>query len=123
MLVEIHVMQDEHTPTRHKRWFQDNYFDLFVWQDDDAQIVSFQLCYDRFGKERVISWNHERGFGHHRIDDGEISPHKNMSPIFISDGKFSYEEVVPKFAQAVQHINADIGTFVMQKLAEYGQRT
>lgn len=118
MLTELHLSQYDAIDIR-KRWFQDSYFDLFVWQDEQERIVSFQLCYDRSGQERVISWDRERGFGHHRVDDGEASPHKNMSPVFVSDGVFSAQEVLPKFAQAGQQINPNINAFIMQKLTEY----
>ncbi len=121
MLTEFQLKQDE--PSSIKRWFQDDYFDLFIWQNNFGQIISFQLCYDRLGNERVISWDQERGFGHHRVDDGESSPYKNMTPIFIKEGVFlSYNEVVPKLIQSGRQISQDITSFILQKLNEYVQR-
>ncbi|MCK5524778.1 MAG: hypothetical protein KAI83_16760 [Thiomargarita sp.] len=121
MLTEFQLKQDE--PSSIKRWFQDDYFDLFIWQNNIGQIISFQLCYDRLENERVISWDQERGFGHHRVDDGESSPYKNMTPIFIKEGVFlSYNEVVPKLIQSGRQISQDITSFILQKLNEYVQR-
>ncbi|RKZ42985.1 MAG: hypothetical protein DRQ49_00070 [Gammaproteobacteria bacterium] len=118
MLSEFHLKQDERFNI--KRWFQDDYFDLFIWQNNPGQIISFQLCYDRSGNERVISWDHKRGFGHHRVDDGEASPHKNMTPIFVKDEAFSsYDEVLSKFTQSSKQISQDICSFIVQKLEEY----
>ena len=121
MLTELYLSQDKEVHTK-KRWFQDDYFDLFTWEDESGQLTSFQLCYDRLGKERVISWDCHRGFGHHRIDDGESSPHKNMTPVFVKDGNFSYEEVMPKFVKSSQQINQQISHFVIQKVKEYIQQ-
>jgi len=120
MLTEICLKQNENKTI--KRWFQDEYFDLFTWQDKTGQITCFQLCYDRLGNERVISWDNERGFAHHRIDDGEASPHKNMSPVFVKDGIFPYQQVRTKFLEASPQITSQIYTFIIQKLNEYVQR-
>lgn len=118
MLIELHVSQPK-TVDYQKRWFQNDYFDLFTWQDKAGEVVVFQLCYDRLGKERVILWNKEQGFGHHCIDDGEYSPNKNMTPVFTSIAKFSYEEVVTPFIQESQEIDEVIRDFILQKLVEY----
>jgi hypothetical protein len=118
MLRELRLTQNDSSGIR-KRWFQDDYFDLFTWQELTGKVTSFQLCYDRLGRERVISWDIERGFGHHLVDDGESSPHKNMSPVFVVDGPFSSREVIPKFVQASHQISEKIRTFTMQKLLEY----
>ncbi len=120
MLTEFQLKQDDHSSIT--RWFQDDYFDLFTWQNN-CQIISFQLCYDRLGNEHVISWDKNKGFGHHRVDDGEASPHKNMTPIFVKDGAFlSHHEVIPKFIQSSQQISQDIASFIQKKLNEYAQR-
>jgi hypothetical protein len=118
MLRELRLTQNDSSGIC-KRWFQDDYFDLFTWQELTGKVTSFQLCYDRLGRERVISWDGERGFGHHLVDDGESSPHKNMSPVFVVDGPFYSQEVIPKFVQASHQINETIRKFIMQKLIEY----
>jgi hypothetical protein len=120
MLVELQLKQDNNL--NKKRWFQDDYFDLFTWQTPQGHITSFQLCYDRLGDERVVLWDKNKGFAHHRVDDGESSPHKNMTPVFIRDGSFSYDEVVPKFASSSQRINSELRDFIIQKLNEYLQQ-
>jgi len=43
MLREIaHVKQVSGEPRC--RWFQDDQFDLFIWQDERQNIVEFELC-------------------------------------------------------------------------------
>jgi len=117
MLTEFCLTQNSNSVK--KRWFQDDYFDLFTWQDNTGRIINFQLCYDRQGNEHVILWDFEKGFGHYRIDDGESSPHKNMSPVFVSNGFFLHSEVKIKFLKSSRHITQDIGTFIIEKLDEY----
>lgn len=119
MLKELNISQFGSPINCRKRWFQDDYFDLFTWQNEQDEVMVFQLCYDRLGKERVIIWDNEQGFGHHCVDDGESSPNKNMTPVFISVAKFSYDEVITPFIQESQSIDEIIRCFVTQKLIEY----
>jgi hypothetical protein len=116
MLTEIRFKADSKSE---KRWYQDEYFDLFIWQDETEQITSFQLCYDRLGDERVIYWDSERGFAHYRVDDGEDSPHKNMSPVLVRTGELPSNEVFTLFVQSSQLMDSDLSRFIIQKLDEY----
>lgn len=123
MLKELRLSQHNDSPTTYKRWFQDEYFDLFIWEENRTQeVIGFQLCYDRLGKERVLSWDQCRGFGHHRIDDGEHSPHKNMTPVFVVGGNFASDEVLSRFSKESIQIDENIKQFIMQKLIEYIQK-
>ena len=121
MLKEIDaVRQDDPKLTR--RWFQDDYFDLFVWQSADAAVVAFQLCYDIASQERVLSWHEGSGFSHHRIDSGEATPRKNMSPILVADGILPIDDVLPRFTRRSRNIERVIGRFIAEKLREYARR-
>jgi hypothetical protein len=51
---EIHGLGDEARLQR--RWFHDEYFDLFVWQDDAGAVVRFELCYGQGASERALVW-------------------------------------------------------------------
>jgi hypothetical protein len=118
MLKEIDgVRQDD--PTLRRRWFQDHYFDLFVWQSAKSAIVAFQLCYDIPSQERVLSWRDASGFSHHRIDSGEATPERNMSPILVSDGILPVDEVLPRFVRHARDIDHAVGRFIAGKLREY----
>ena len=55
MLREISAVRQDSAETR-RRWFQDEFFDLFVWQSRSGEFVAFQLCYDIKSNERAISW-------------------------------------------------------------------
>ena len=120
MLQEIavdKVQQDK--PGHVRRWFQNDYFDLFTWQSPEAEVVAFQLCYDTSRNERVLSWKKDLGFLHCRIDDGQPTAFVNMSPIFVSDGNFPGNSVMRRFIRESLQISEDIRFFVINKVAEY----
>src|SRR5262245_57379375 len=60
MLHEIVGLADE--PPAKRRWFHDDYFDLFVWQTASGEVVRFQLCYGIHTSERALVWQHQGGF-------------------------------------------------------------
>lgn len=118
MLKEISgVRQDD--PKVIRRWFQDDYFDLFVWQSRGARITGFQLCYDIPGLQRVLSWHERSGFSHDRIDTGEATPERNMTPILVADGRPPIEEVLANFTRRSPAVDPDVREFISRKLQEY----
>jgi hypothetical protein len=62
MLREIEGVAGE--PSMRRRWFHDDYFDLFVWQTDKGEVALFQLCYGRESDERALVWHREAGLFH-----------------------------------------------------------
>lgn len=68
MLREIlGVRQDE--PHTERRWFHDDYFDLFVWQDSTGAVRCFELCYGLGPSERALVWDEKSGYFHDGIKD------------------------------------------------------
>ena len=119
MLTEIAAARQD-DPDRRRRWFQDDYFDLFIWQDRSGETVAFQLCYDRSGKEGALSWSRDKGYSHNRVDSGEDKPRlAKMSPLMVAGGVFPLYTVAPRFEQAALAIDAAIGDFVLARLREY----
>jgi hypothetical protein len=118
MLREITTTRQDN-PDRRRRWFQDEFFDLFVWQNADGEIVVFQLCYDRTRKECVLSWSRERSFAHNKVDTGDDSPARNRTPILAVAGKFPLYSIMPRFEQAAAELAEDVKSFVIAKLREY----
>jgi hypothetical protein len=113
------VRQDD--ADRERAWFQDEFFDLFVWTDAAGGVAAFQLCYDRQGNERVLAWRADGGFVHRRIDDGEASPLKNMSPILVMDDRFAAERVVEAFAERSRALDAPLRDFLLARIHEAGR--
>jgi hypothetical protein len=62
MLHEIVGLADE--PPAKRRWFHDDYFDLFVWQTLNGEVIRFQLCYGIASSERALVWQRQSGFFH-----------------------------------------------------------
>ena len=60
MLHEIVGLADE--PPARRRWFHDEYFDLFVWQTLSGELTRFQLCYGIHSSERALVWQRQGGF-------------------------------------------------------------
>jgi hypothetical protein len=106
-----------------RRWFTDEYFDLIVWIDRDDTVSGFQLCYDKQGTERALTWRKEAGFMHERVDAGETDPARNRTPILLPDGLFPAEDVTKLFDARAAGIDPAVRSFVTAKLREYGGRS
>ena len=102
-----------------RRWFADENMDLIVWHDKHNKILGFQLCYDKPVAEHALSWWHDTGFTHRRVDDGEGKPgsHKG-APILIPDGEFNLNQIADNFKAAAAAIDSKIADFVYRKLTE-----
>jgi hypothetical protein len=85
-------------------------------------VLAFQLCYDRLRHERVLAWSGERGFIHRRVDDGEQTPVKNMTPIMVADGRFATEYVGAEFDVRGSGMDAAARDFIRRKIGEAGSR-
>ncbi len=117
MLRELrNVRQDP--DERYRRWFEDEYFDLIVWYEG-GEIYGFQLCYDTQGRERALTWIRGQGFSHNRIDDGEKTVGKPMTPILVQDGLFDKALVGEKFRAASAEIDPAIAELVSGVLRRF----
>ena len=104
----------------HKRWFEDNYFDLLVWENESGQIVEFQLYYDKLHYQRSLIWNEQTGYLHSKVDDGETQPGKYKStPILIDDGVFDFVTIAEKFTNNSRDIDPKVSNFVINKIKNY----
>jgi hypothetical protein len=112
------VRQDDESKERY--WFQDEFFDLFVWTGRSREIIAFQLCYDRLDDERALAWNEAAGFLHRRVDDGEHTPAKNMTPIMVADGRFAAEGIAAEFDVRAAGLDPRFREFIRRKIGEAG---
>jgi len=119
MLYEIrNVRQIQGEPFR--RWFVDEYFDLIIWIDDRKEISGFQICYDRLKNQHALTWQRNSGYQHSRVDDGEGRPGKyKATPILISDGFFSKNEVAARFQRVSQNLEKRVAELVYEKIMQY----
>jgi hypothetical protein len=111
---------NQSVPGRPRRWFQSDNEDLIVWYAEDGAIYGFQLCYDRQGHERALTWAPDHGFLHNRIDAGEREGLRyKRSPILVADGIFDAAAMSRRFPEVSTLLPPEIREFVSGKLAEY----
>ena len=109
---------------RRRRWFQSDDEDLIVWYAEDDSIDGFQLCYDRRGHERALTWMRGQGFSHNRIDAGEGSALRyKRSPVLTADGRFDADSMVRRFTEISAALPPEVSEFVSGKLAAYSRDT
>jgi hypothetical protein len=103
MLHEIVGLADE--PPAKRRWFHDDYFDLFVWQTAGGELLRFQLCYGIHSSERALTWDRQSGFFH----DGLL---RSSEPI---------AKVIAHFDRVCPTLPKMIRKTVGARLDEFGQ--
>ena len=101
MLKEILGVADD--PPAQRRWFHDEYFDLFVWQAQ-GEVTLFQLCYGVDAAERALVWHRAGGFFH----DG-AGPAKPPAT----------EKIVARFEVAAQSLPQNIRDAVSERIREH----
>jgi hypothetical protein len=117
MLREIRgVRQDD--PGAIRRWFQDDYLDLFLWITSQGKVSAFQLAYARTRDERVLSWSRTRGFSHSRVDSGESGPFDSRTPLLIADDVCPIRVVYREFERRSTTLDGRLRTFLMDKLRQ-----
>jgi hypothetical protein len=104
MLHEIVGLTDE--PPAKRRWFHDDYFDLFVWQTHTGELTRFQLCYGIASEEKALVWQNQGGFFH----DG-----------FPTDEGESLDAVRARFDAAAPTLPKQIRLSVGARLHEFAQ--
>ncbi len=120
MLREIlAVRQDD--PALRRRWYQDDFFELYTWQTRDGRLTGFQLCYDRQGRERAITWQRAHGFSHNRIDEGRRGGRIKGSPLLTGGGHFPHRFVRRRFAEHATTLEAATRIFILDKMREFGR--
>jgi hypothetical protein len=103
-----------------RRWFSDQYFDLIVWYEKNGSVLGFQLCYDKFEKERALTWRRDRGFSHEKVDDGEGRPGEPKStPILLPDGLFDASAITARFRKESAEIDPEVSRLVAKTLETY----
>ena len=98
------------------RCFSDDFFDLFLWIDG-AEIVQFQLVYDKLRESHALTWHRDRGFIHTRVDDGNALMGKK-SPILVPDGAVPSEFLRNAFLSVSRELEAPVRDFIHDKLKE-----
>ena len=93
------VTQD--SPLTRRRWFHDDYFDLFVAQANGGALHGFELCYGLNSGERAVVWEREHGYFH----DGA----RPLKPATIAR----------RFAAVAHQLPGEVAHAVSERLREY----
>ena len=109
MLYEIVGVTDE--PPARRRWFHDDYFDLFVWQTREGEVILFQLCYGIASSERALVGHRQGGLFHDGVEAGAREDRKLT------------EDLVARFAEAAPTVPKMIRQTVEARLQEYLKRS
>ena len=120
MLREILALRQDN-PVLRRRWFQDEFFDLYTWQARDGGLARFQLCYDVRGRERALTWSREQGFSHNKVDAGDEYAGQPMTPLLVAAGKFPHRLVRARFRREAAALDASTRDFILDKMREFGR--
>jgi hypothetical protein len=113
------VRQDE--PQTMRRWFHSDYFDLFVWQAPEGEVLSFQLCYGIDTSERALVWRRELGFFHDGVELGEPGSGRAAASPLEADGPFPATAVAARFAREADGVPNEIRNFIIARIREFGR--
>jgi hypothetical protein len=113
------VRQDR--PEVRRRWFQDDYLDLFVWTEGGGgRMLAFQLAYDRTGDEHLLEWECTRGYLHRRVSDGDRHiTGMAMTPLLGIAGRFPKYRVLTEFERRSSGLEPALREAVRRRLVAY----
>ena len=114
MLREIpDVIQDD--PSNRRRWFQDDYFDLFVLETD-GELAAFELCYDIRSDERALAWSRAGGYFH----DGGMSASGDFIGAQLASGDpLEADPIIARFERAASELPEALRLALTARLREY----
>lgn len=114
MLREIpEVTQDD--PSSRRRWFHDDYFDLFVLQTSD-ELAAFELCYGIDSNERALVWSRARGYFH----DGGTSASGDFIGAGLGPGdSIEADPIIARFERAAADLPEALRRALTACLREY----
>jgi hypothetical protein len=109
----LDVAQDD--PSSQRRWFHDDYFDLFVLQAG-GELAAFQLCYGIDSNERALVWSRDGGFFH----DGGPSGSGEFIGAGIAPGdSLEADPIIARFGQAAGGLPEALRLALNARLREY----
>jgi len=102
-----------------KRWFTNSNIDLFIWLNEDDEIVSYQLTYSKPNDEKALTWSEEHGFSHLRVDDGARPSKHPASPLLVEDGVFNPSKIKSMLKENSGELEPSIESFIVSGIEEH----
>ena len=113
-LREIKVSRQD-DPAVIKRWFESEFFDLFLWSSASAPF-HMQLCYGKPRHERAVSWREGFGYFHDGVLSNSPGDIVAKTSILQAGGAFDFTQVNARFLQESQGLETELRRFVLEKL-------
>lgn len=107
-----------------RRWFHDDYFDLFVWQTGQGEIISFQLCYGVDSNERALVWSKVHGWFQDGKTTVEPVPRKILGTVLAPAplaGADAANPMASRFEFAARALPDAVRSAVAARLREYAE--
>jgi len=117
MLKEIKDVKQESGNVR-KRWFSDDYFDLIVWENEEKDIVTFQLCYNINVNEHAFYWVADQPTTHHKVDDGDRPGAIKRTPVLLPESRYDALKILKKFIDHSGLLEKATAKFIVRKIYE-----
>lgn len=108
-------------PTARRRWFHDDYFDLFVWQVPSGEVTSFQLCYGVNTSERALVWQQQGGFFHDGVR-GRTGAGEIIGGAAMPRSSAKSDPVIERFDVAANGLPNDVRAAVTARIREYVEK-
>jgi len=107
------VLQDD--PSSQRRWFHDDYFDLFV-RETGGELSAFELCYGIGSDERALAWIRGQGYFH----DGGISDSEGFIGARVAPGDaLGTDPILARFERAAGGLPEALRRVLEVRLREY----
>lgn len=92
-------------------------------EEQQDRIIGFQLCYDKTGAERALTWQEATGYSHYHVDTGEEGSRSKRTPLLVADSNFKPMKIAELFRQRSAQIDRQIAQFVYEKIIQYQSST
>ena len=103
-----------------RRWFTDEYWDLYVWIDAGKSPIGFQLCYGKPDNEHALTWFDDKKPVHTRVSASKPGGrHSTMTPILVADGYFDDRTVRERFLRDSTEIDSSVREYVRDRLENF----
>src|SRR5258707_1351969 len=109
----LDVLQDD--PSSQRRWFHDDYFDLFV-RETGGELAAFELCYGIDSHERALVWSQTQGYFH----DGGTSASGEFIGARLGPGDaIEADPIIARFERAAGELPEAVCLALKARLREY----